>query len=269
MFHIKFKYPLLLAIIFCTLHLSAQTEKTDTTALKNTIAKPDQPSWVTLDLSAGYFMNFSDMAQRYPEYTCFPLGVSYQHQNKWTASLDYNLIFGTGVDISGYFDHISNENGYMIDAKGQPAIVNTYMRGFSARAHFAKMFPISKNPNWRDWTIQVGGGLGYSQTYILFQFDEGELPQLEGLNTGGYDRLSGGFQIAERLRIQYLNPNSISFFLGFDCIQGSSKSLRPWNFSTNTADDQPMTEIATGVNLGFIIPIKTRSQNTVPDYFME
>lgn len=263
------KYHLLLAIVLCTIQLSAQTAKTDSSVINTSIATPEKPSWFTLDLSAGYFMNFSDMANRYPEYTCFPLGVGYQHKNKWVASLDYNLIFGTSVDIAGYFDHISNENGYMVDAKGQPAIINTYMRGFSARAHYSKIFQISKNPNYRDWNIQVGGGLGYSQTYILFQFDEGELPQLEGLNTGGYDRLSGGFQIAERFRIQYLNPNSLSFFLGFDFIQGSSKSLRPWNFSTNTADDQPMTEIAAGVNLGLVIPIKTRSKNVVPDYFME
>jgi hypothetical protein len=263
------KYTLLIAFILCSLSLSAQSTITDTGTLKTTTVTPEKPSWFTLDLSAGYFVNYGDLALRYPEYTCFPLGVGYQHKNKWVASLDYNLIFGTSVDIAGYFDHISNENGYMIDAKGQPAIINTYMRGFSARAHYSKIIPLSKNPNFSDWNIQLGGGLGYSQTYILFQFDEGELPQLEGLNTGGYDRLSGGFQIAERFRIQYLNPNSLSFFLGVDLIQGSTKSLRPWNFSTNTADDQSMTEIAAGVNLGLVIPIKTRSRNTVPDYFME
>lgn len=232
-------------------------------------SSPDKPTWVVLSLNAGYFINFSDMGNRYPAYTCFPLGVEYQHKNKWIASLDYNLIFGTSVDIAGYFDHISNDNGYMIDAKGQQAIVNTYMRGFSARAHFGKIIPLSKNPAWRDWSILASGGLGYTQTYIQFQFDEGELPQLEGTYTGGYDRLSGGFQIAERIKLQYLNPNSLSFVVGIDLIQGVSKSLRPWNFSTNSADNQGQKEIATGFSLGLLIPIKTRSKNAVPDYFLE
>ncbi len=239
----------------------------DTSSKKNSV--PNKPSWVVLSLNLGYFINFSDMALRYPEYTCFPLGVEYQHQNKWITSLDYNLIFGTSVDIAGYFDHVSNDNGYMIDAKGQQAVIKTFMRGFSARAHFGRIFPVSKNPKWRDWTIQASAGLGYNQTYIQFQFDEGELPQLEGKYTGGYDRLSGGFQIAERIKLQYLNPNSLSFVMGIDLIQGVSKSLRPWNFSSNTADNQGMKEIATGFSVGLLIPIKTRSKNAVPDYFLD
>ena len=246
----------------------AHSQITADSSIKNNNL-PNKPSWVVLSLNAGYFINFSDMALRYPEYTCFPLGVEYQHQNKWISSLDYNLIFGTSVDITGYFDHISNDNGYMIDAKGQQAVVKTFMRGFSARAHFGRIFPISKNPKWRDWTMQTSAGIGYNQTYIQFQFDEGELPQLEGRNTGGYDRLSGGFQIAERIKLQYLNPNSLSFVMGIDLIQGVSKSLRPWNFSTNSADDAGMAEIATGFSIGLLIPIKTRSKNAVPDYFLD
>lgn len=262
----KLKKLVILSFLLLTfIKGNAQTPAAPSDKTKN----PDKPSWVILSLNAGFFLNFSDMGTRYPSYTSFPLGVEYQHKNKWIATFDYNLIFGTGVDIAGYFDHISNENGYMIDAKGQQAIINTYMRGFSARGHFGKIIPISKNNKWKDWSILASGGLGYTQTYIQFQIDEGELPQLEGTYTGGYDRLAGGFQIAERIKLQYLNSNALSFVVGIDLIQGVSKSLRPWNFSTNSADDKPMTELATGFSAGIIIPIKTRSKDAVPDYFLE
>ncbi len=258
-----------LGVMVCLLLITSITKSQTPSTTPDKTKNPDKPSWVVLSLNAGYFLNFSDMGNRYPAYTCFPLGVEYQHKNKWVASLDYNLIFGTSVDVAGYFDHISNDNGYMIDAKGQQAVINTYMRGFSARAHFGKIIPLSKKPYRKDWSILASGGLGYTQTYIQYQIDEGELPQLEGTYTGGYDRLAGGFQIAERIKIQYLNSNALSFVLGFDFIQGVSKSLRPWNFSTNSADDQPMTELATGISAGIIIPIKTRSKDAVPDYFLD
>ena len=101
-------------------------------------------------------------------------------------------------------------NGDIIDMNGHPAVIRARLRGFSSRAYISRNFYPFQKFTKKHLALQIGIGGGYSQTYIDYQVDQGTVPQIEGNNKTGYDKLAGGYQIAERIRIQYFNFNIIS-----------------------------------------------------------
>jgi hypothetical protein len=226
-------------------------------------------SWIFLNFGAAYYINYSDIALKYPDFTSFPVALEYQHQGKWVGSLDYNIYFGNNVKTTGFFNNISNENGDIIDINGHPAVIRARLRGFSSRAYISRNFYPFQKFTKKHLALQIGIGGGFSQTYIEYQVDQGTVPQIEGDNLSGYDKLAGGYQIAEKIRIQYFNFNAISCVLGFDFIHGVAHSLRPWDFGNNKADNTPINEITTGIHFGLIIPIRIDQKLRDQEYFMD
>jgi hypothetical protein len=249
---------------------TVKNKNADTGTLKSfpVFSKKDK-SWIFLNVGAAYYKNYSDIALKYPDFTSFPMSLEYQHQGTWVGSLDYNIYYGNNVNTAGFFNNISNENGDIIDMNGHPAVIRARLRGFSSRAYISRNFyPLQKFTK-KHLALQIGIGGGYSQTYIEYQFDQGTVPQIAGNNITGYDKLAGGYQIAERIRIQYFNFNAISCVLGFDFIQGVAKSLRPWDFGRNKADNASVNEITAGVHFGLIIPIRIDQKLRDQEYFMD
>ncbi len=249
---------------------TAKVKTTDTLNNKKiSIFSNKDKSWIFLNFGAAYNINYSDIALKYPDFTSFPIAIEYQHQGKWVGSFEYNIYLGNNVKTAGFFNNISNENGDIIDINGHPAVIRARLRGFSSRAYISRNFyPVQKFTK-KHLALQIGIGGGYSQTYIEYQVDQGTVPQIEGNNITGYDKLAGGYQIAQRIRIQYFNFNAISCVLGFDFIQGVSHSLRPWDFGNNKADNASINEFTTGVHFGMIIPIRIDQKLRDQEYFMD
>lgn len=274
----SFKLFVIGGLVFISNEISAsnctkdtiKTQKTDTLINKSIPAlSAKEKSWIFLNFGAAYYVNYSNIALKYPDFNSFPIALEYQHEGTWVASIDYNIYFGNNVQTTGFFNNISNENGDIIDIKGHPAVIRARLRGFSSRAYISKNFYPFQKLGKKNLAIQIGIGGGYSQTYINYQVDQGTVPQIEGDNITGYDKLAGGYQIAERIRIQYFNFNAISCVLGFDFIQGVAHSLRPWDFGNNKADNSAINEITTGVHFGIIIPIRIDQKLRDQEYFMD
>jgi len=276
---IALKYTIICGLLFISNDMSASnTFFTDTakvqiadtaTNKKLPIIAIKDKSWIFLNFGAAYYANYSDIALKYPDFTSFPIAIEYQHQGKWVGSLDYNIYFGNNVNTAGFFNNISNENGDIIDMNGHPAVIRARLRGFSSRAYISRNFYPYQKFTKKYLALQIGIGGGYSQTYIEYQTDQGTIPQIEGDNLSGYDKLAGGYQIAERIRIQYFNFNAISCVLGFDFIHGVAHSLRPWDFGNNKADNAAIKEITAGVHFGLIIPIRIDQKLRDQEYFMD
>jgi hypothetical protein len=276
---INLKHFLICGLLFISNEISA-TNNIDTDTAKvqtaDTLNNKKYPifsnkdkSWIFLNFGAAYYENYSDIALKYPDFTSFPIALEYQHQGIWVGSLDYNIYFGNNVNTAGFFNNISNENGDIIDMNGHPAVIRARLRGFSSRAYISRNFYPYQKFTKKHLAIQIGIGGGYSQTYIEYQYDQGTVPQIAGNNITGYDKLAGGYQIAERIRIQYFNFNAISCVLGFDFIQGVAQSLRPWDFGSNKADNAAINEITAGVHFGLIIPIRLDQKLRDQEYFMD
>jgi len=278
-YQIAFKYFLIYYLFFISNEMNAyniilqdtpKVQNADTlTSKKIQVFSNIDKSWIFLNFGAAYYINYSDIALKYPDFTSFPVALEYQHQGKWVGSLDYNIYFGNNVKTTGFFNNISNENGDIIDINGHPAVIRARLRGFSSRAYISRNFYPFQKFTKKHLALQIGIGGGFSQTYIEYQVDQGTVPQIEGDNLSGYDKLAGGYQIAEKIRIQYFNFNAISCVLGFDFIHGVAHSLRPWDFGNNKADNTPINEITTGIHFGLIIPIRIDQKLRDQEYFMD
>jgi hypothetical protein len=276
---IALKHTIICGLLFISNEITASNNVfTDTAKVKTAdslnnkkfpIFSNKDKSWIFLNFGAAYYTNYSDIALKYPDFTSFPISLEYQHQGSWVGSLEYNIYFGNNVNTNGFFNNISNENGDIIDMNGHPAVIRARLRGFSSRAYVSKNFYPFQKLTKKHLALQIGIGGGYSQTYIDYQVDQGTVPQIEGNNITGYDKLAGGYQIAERIRIQYFNFNAISCVLGFDFIQGVAHSLRPWDFGNNKADNEAINEITAGVHFGLIIPIRIDQKLRDQEYFMD
>jgi len=276
---IAIKYFLIYYLFFISNEMNAyniilqdtpKVQNSDTlTSKKIQVFSNIDKSWIFLNFGAAYYINYSDIALKYPDFTSFPIALEYQHQGKWVGSLDYNIYFGNNVKTTGFFNNISNENGDIIDINGHPAVIRARLRGFSSRAYISRNFYPFQKFTKKHLALQIGIGGGFSQTYIEYQVDQGTVPQIEGDNLSGYDKLARGYQLAERIRIQYFNFNAISCVLGFDFIHGVAHSLRPWDFGNNKADNTPINEITTGIHFGLIIPIRIDQKLRDQEYFMD
>lgn len=230
-----------------------------------------RPTWVAMHVGGGFQLNAGGWRERYNANAKFDLGAEYQHKEQWLVGFNYVPYTGGWVNTDSlYGDIISNAN-YLFDVNGNPAVIRTYMRGFNFCATGGKIIPLKqstlKNP--RTWSLQLIGGLGYHEHFTKFQFDKGLVPQLEGFYEVGHDNYRAGYCFTEQVRLQYMNPNTLSFHVGLGLIQGVTKNMREWDMSTFRAPDARQTDFGFGINCNLVIPIIIYTKNAVreTEYF--
>ena len=230
-----------------------------------------RPTWVAMHVGGGFQLNAGGWRERYNANAKFDLGAEYQHKEQWLVGFNYVPYTGGWVNTDSlYGDIISNAN-YLFDVNGNPAVIRTYMRGFNFCATGGKIIPLKqstlKNP--RTWSLQLIGGLGYHEHFTKFQFDKGLVPQMEGFYEVGHDNYRAGYCFTEQLRLQYMNPNTLSFQVGLGLIQGVTKNMREWDMSTFRAPDARQTDFGFGINCNLVIPIIIYTKNAVreTEYF--
>ncbi len=237
----------------------------------NTTTALTRPTWVAMHVGGGFQLNAGGWRERYNANAKFDLGAEYQHKEQWLVGFNYVPYTGGWVNTdSMYGDIISNAN-YLFDVNGNPAVIRTYLRGFNFCANGGKIIPLKqstlKNP--RTWSLQLIGSIGYHEHFTKFQFDKGLVPQLEGFYEAGHDNYRAGYCFTEQVRLQYMNPNTLSFQVGLGLIQGVTKNMREWDMGTFRAPDVQQTDFGLGINCNLVIPIIIYTKNAVreTEYF--
>jgi hypothetical protein len=241
------------------------------TSSPNTTTALTRPTWVAMHVGGGFQLNAGGWRERYNANAKFDLGAEYQHKEQWLVGFNYVPYTGGWVNTdSMYGDIISNAN-YLFDVNGNPAVIRTYLRGFNFCATGGKIIPLKqstlKKP--RTWSLQLIGGIGYHEHFTKFQFDKGLVPQLEGFYEAGHDNYRAGYCFTEQVRLQYMNPNTLSFQVGLGLIQGVTKNMREWDMGTFRAPDVQQTDFGFGINCNLVIPIIIYTKNAVreTEYF--
>ena len=230
-----------------------------------------RPTWVSMHVGGGFQYNLGGWRERYNANANFDLGADYQFQEKWLLGFNFSPYTGGWVNTDSLYGDMIAGSNYLFDVNGNPAVIRTYMRGFNFCATAGKIIPLKqstlKNP--ATWSLQLVGGLGYHEHFTKFQFDKGLLPQLEGYYEEGHDNYRAGYCITEQCRLQYMNPNTLSFHVGVQMLQGFTKNMRDWDMSTFRAADPKQTDLSFGIYGGLIIPIIIYTKNTVreAEYF--
>lgn len=233
-------------------------------------SKFEEKSWILMHVATSYNVNSGDWASRYPAYTSLPLRVEYYHRNKFTLGADFNFYLGSQVNSVGMFPDMTDNDGSLRDNNGYPAVIRYYMRGWSSRIYGLKIIPLNRNLSKEArWTLQLGGGLGYTKHFTKFTFDTDMVPQLEGEYLGGYDRLTTGTQFFEQIRFQYLDNSSVSLAAGFEFVQGLTKQQRAYDFTTRSIPKQSNLDLGIGAFIGVIIPIKLGQTSSTEEYYID
>ena len=261
---------LFFTILFsCIVNLYAQSPTKDTllpapTNIKTTLIRPN---WVSIHLGSGYQDNAGNWAQRYACTALFDLGAEYQHKEKWLIGFNYMPYTGNTVSTDSLYGGIVGPSQNLFDINGNPAVIRTYLRGYNACLVAGKMWALRESSlsNPRTWTMSVVVGAGRIEHYTKFQFDKGRLPQLENDYTQGYDGYRKGFCFSQQFRMQYMNPEALSFYVGVGTNQGITKATRDWDLGTFRAARVTQYDLGFNFTGGLIIPIIIRQSGVIKD----
>ena len=89
--------------------------------------------------------------------------------------------------------------------------------------------------------------------------------QLENELTQGYDAYRRGMCFSEQFRLQYINPEVLSFYVGLGSNQGITKATRDWDFGTFRAPNAKQLDLGFNISGGLIIPIIIRKSGVIKD----
>lgn len=205
-----------------------------------------------ISVGFGFYSPSGDMAKRFGNSSSMQLSVDFKTIHYWTLGLNGSYFFGNGIK-EHLFDSISPE-GYLVNRDGEIADIRLYERGITVSGTIGRMFPLKKpNPNSG---IVFNLGLGLMQHKIRIETIGNNVPQLSTEYKKGYDKLSNGFLLSENIGYLYLSNNRlVNFYVGFECMQGFTKSRRSYDYELMRQDTQKRLDILYGGKIAWILPL--------------
>jgi len=231
-------------IIFMLLVISS-TDAQDTKGLNS--------GFIT-GFSYGYNIPAGDMGNRFGNNFKIDLTPTYYFYNSnFSIGLEASYIFGSDVKENSLTNLIGFDD-YIITNDYGLAAVNFSERGAMLGVLISKIFPF--NPNNKRTGIRLEIGTYGFRHWIKFRTEGGYIPQIENDYLKGYDRLTGGLAFKEFVGYQYLKEGSkISFYTGFEFVQGFTKNLREYNYNTAQYDIEKKKDYLFGFKFGWILPL--------------
>ncbi|MBN2175248.1 MAG: hypothetical protein JW731_14025 [Bacteroidales bacterium] len=209
--------------------------------------------------SYAYQIPGGDLADRFGNNSLIGGGFQWKTSENWIWGADFNFYFGNDIKIADeMLTNLKTEIGQIIDMAGNVASYSLYERGYFFAFRFGKLIPVlSPNPNSG---FVITGSVGYLQHKVRIEVNQNSVPQLNGDYKKGYDRLTGGFAVAEFVGYTFLsNSRLLNFYAGFEFTQAFTKPLRDVNFDTMEPDEvKNRTDLMSGVKIGWIIPLFKR-----------
>tara|TARA_B100001250_G_scaffold414067_1_gene450488 strand:+ start:1574 stop:2326 length:753 start_codon:yes stop_codon:yes gene_type:complete len=199
-----------------------------------------------------------NLANRFGNNSDISVSMIYKNKRDFVITLEGGIIFGPNVKEDNIFESIDGNNGFLISQNGEIPIIRLFERGGHVDVNVGKYFQLVDQKHESGILLSIG--LGYLYHKIFIETIVTELPQLNEELLKGYDRLCGGLLIKQFIGYLYFSKkNNIRFLLGIETIQGFTKDLREYNYTTQTYVNQKRVDHLIGLKSGFIIPIKKRN----------
>jgi hypothetical protein len=211
----------------------------------------------------------SDMANRFGANNNIGGSFAIKTKNNWYFGFKGNFLWGANVKENTILDGITSRQALYdkdgnfageeilgINSEGNLTEIFLDQRGASFFLFGGRLFNVIA-PN-KNSGILAYGGLGTLHHKITIKY-KGELPTLTDDLKKGYDRLSFGFALNGFLGYLFLSKNRLlNFYGGFDITQGWTKSLRKYNYDTQSVDNETHSDLLYGIRLGWIIRLNKR-----------
>jgi len=245
----KKRLPLFFIILFVLIRLSAIAQISDS-AIKVHLFRIDY----------GFSFPAGDLADRFG--ACSSIGASYHFKTarNLMAGVSCSYFFGGKVKIADdLFSQIQTSQGFIIDATGGAAFMDTYERGFSVMGSLGKIIPgTGKNPNSG---ILASAGAGYLSHHIRTEVAMNAAPQVYDEYAKGYDRKAGGFVYNLFLGYQFIDEQNIfNLYGGLDFSHALTVPLRGYQFDLMGPEPAMLrNDFYIGVKVGWMLPFYQRS----------
>ncbi len=214
-------------------------------------------------IGLGFSVPAGDMADRYGVNGGVGGSYMFKNSNNWTFGVEYEYLFGGEVkDTESVFENITASNGYIIDATGGMALMDSYERGFAITGTVGRVFQkYGRNPNSG---LLLNVGAGYLTHKIHTEVYMNLAPQIYGDYMNGYDRLSGGPVYSLFLGYQNIDPQNIfNFYAGMEFKHAMTKPLRDYQFDLMGPESQDLRhDIFFSVKVGWMLPLYRRSTSS-------
>ena len=156
------------------------------------------------------------------------------------------------------FEPINGDDGDLISQNGEINDIRFFERGAHLDFSIGKYFKLPSKKNESAIILSIGTGYLYHKIFIETLVTE--IPQLSEELLKGYDRLAGGVSIKQFIGYLYFSKNNnIRFLIGLETVQGFTKDLREYNYTSQTYVHEKRLDHLIGLKTGFIIPIKKRN----------
>jgi hypothetical protein len=196
---------------------------------------------------------YGDLSSRFGGNFSAGLPILYKTDKNLIIGAEGNYIFGGNVreDPLAYMYTSANT---ITNGSGNPGQLRLNERGFTAYLVLGKVFSkLGKNKNSGLLTYF---GLGYMQHKINI-YDVGKsLPQVYGVLSKGYDRLTGGPAAMQFIGYMFLAKNRLAnCYAGFEFQEGFTTGLRGYQYDTMTSDNKKRIDILMGIRIGWMLPL--------------
>ncbi|MFI5141353.1 MAG: hypothetical protein ACHQII_03255 [Bacteroidia bacterium] len=196
---------------------------------------------------------FGDLSSRFGGNFSAGMPVLYKTSKNLIFGVEGNYLFSGNVKENP-LSYMYTSANTITNGSGNPGQLRLNERGFTAYAVIGHIIPkTGKNKNSG---ILAYFGLGYMQHKINI-YDVGKsLPQVYGVLSKGYDRLTGGPAAMQFLGYMFLAKNRLAnCYGGFEIQEGFTTGLRGYQYDTMSPDNKKRLDILIGFRLGWMLPL--------------
>lgn len=209
----------------------------------------------SLSLNYAFQIPGGDLMKRFGNNSNVGGSFFYKNKHNLFFSFQSDYIFGTELRGENPLDSIATSAGFVIDREGKYADIRIFERGFMFGFSGGKIFNSFLSPNKNSGFV-LTGGVGFLQHKIRVYDNGARAPQLSKEYLKGYDRLTSGIFASEFLGYWFMSKSRfVNCFVGFEFIQGFTKSRRSWDYSLMRADTERRNDLLSGIRFGWVIPL--------------
>jgi len=224
-----------------------------TNAVEAQFVKGNEYGALNINFTYGAHLPAADFKERFGFHFTFGLAMDYiTHPSNLIFGLETNYQFG-GIVKEDVLKTLETDDGGIIGNDLLFASVNLRQRGMYTGAVFGKLFQTHSENKKEGIRATIGGGYLWHKIRIQDDFDTA--PQFSGDYVKGYDRLTGGFATTQFVGYQKLDrARLVNFIVGFEFMQGFTRSLREFNFDTREFPTERRLELNFGIRAAWILP---------------
>ena len=203
-----------------------------------------------LHVTFGQHWPGKDLARRFGRDGSFGGGVEVATNSNWSIGIEGHYLFGSTVKEDP-LALLRTPEGDIIGNNQLTADVALHERGYYIGGLAGRLFTFGT----RRSGIRLTLGAGMLRHKIRLQDDSQSAGQIAGDYAKGYDRLTGGLALNQFVGWQHLAANRrANWFIGLECNQGFTRSLRDWDFAKMRKLDGRRTDLRFGIRLGWTLP---------------